>query len=411
MDNGKAGDDEAPQPSPVMSQFEDLEAITEPTPEPSTSALRHDNPNRELSPEPDQDLNTSRGTHQVWLVKVPKFLIDGWSRIQQDDLRLGTVRVYEYVHQILTDSPDESGQQKMELLLPEAPLPAIPVEDLSARAEFANIPRHYDMRLTSTTQETYEKNLYAFQEEVLDDDDVASELGVDEDIVMNDLSDSKRPRSSGPARLSTKRKRLTYLTGTVTNETALQPQRTTTQTTADSKNLAKGGVSRSLLTPEYREILRQRRMDASKPKRTVIMMDDMDAGSNNMLAAGVGKGHIKNRAANIVMAASQARSKEAPEKFARMPRNELLDLLFSLFDRYKHWSLKRLREETQQPYVYLREVLASIADQHHNGPYAGSWSLKREYSEGQRTSTSTTATGGTSSINKDAPKEDFDDVV
>ena len=69
----------------------------EPVPEPSTSALRNARPDRELSPEPDQDLNTARGAHQVWLVKVPKFLLDGWSQVHQDDVRLGTVRVYEYV--------------------------------------------------------------------------------------------------------------------------------------------------------------------------------------------------------------------------------------------------------------------------------------------------------------------------
>lgn len=130
--------------------------------------------------------------------------------------------------------------------------------------------------------------------------------------------------------------------------------------------------------------MRNRHKSSITPKRSVKMMEETDAGLNNMLAAGVGKGHIKSRAANLVYQASQARSNQAPEKFARMPRNELLDLLFSLFDRYKHWSLKRLREETQQPYAYLREVLLSIADQHHNGPYAGSWSLKREYNEAMR---------------------------
>lgn len=85
-----------------MSAFEDdVEAIPEPATEPSTSALRHNNPDRDLSPEPDQDLNTSRGAHQVWLVKVPKFLIDGWSQVHQDDVRLGTVRVYEYVTMLI----------------------------------------------------------------------------------------------------------------------------------------------------------------------------------------------------------------------------------------------------------------------------------------------------------------------
>lgn len=178
----------------------------------------------------------------------------------------------------------------------------------------------------------------------------------------------------------------------------------------DTKPARMIGKSRSLLTPEYREILRQRRIESSTPKRSVIMMDSGDAGMNNMLAAGVGKGHIKPRATNFVMGNAQARANEQTEKFARIPRNELLDLLFSLFDKYKHWSLKRLREETQQPYAYLREVLASIADQHHNGPYAGSWSLKREYSEGSRTGTASVSNGALASDKQADSGDVLDDM-
>ena len=84
-----------------MSHYEDdVEALPEAPPEPSTSAQRYENPARELSPEPDLDLDLSRGSQQAWLVKGPKFLIDGWSQVRQDDQRLGTVRVYEYVARI-----------------------------------------------------------------------------------------------------------------------------------------------------------------------------------------------------------------------------------------------------------------------------------------------------------------------
>ncbi|WFD15094.1 DNA helicase [Malassezia arunalokei] len=380
----------------------DVDTGPEPASEPSTSALRHENLNREHSPEPDLDLDLTRGMHQVWLVKVPKFLIDGWSRIQQDDVPLGHVRVYD---------PDENGNQPMELILPESPAWPIPIEDPLVRSQFAHMPRKYDMKLTSSTSETYAKNLYAFEEELIDEDDVASDLGVDEDVVPDSV-DIKGPRGTGPARGVHKKRRKTALTGTVTNETSVQPQKLQAPVTlsTESKPLLRAGQSRSLLTPEYREILRRRRIESSTPKRSVIMMESGDTGMNNMLAAGVGKGHIKPRATNIVAGAMQSRSGDSTEKFARMPRNELLDLLFNLFDKYSHWSLKRLREETQQPYVYLREVLSTIANQHHNGPYAGSWSLKREYSEGSRESL-------VSSVNERAQNEisdenqDMEDVV
>jgi len=380
----------------------DVDTGPEPASEPSTSALRHENLNREHSPEPDLDLDLTRGMHQVWLVKVPKFLIDGWSRIQQDDVPLGHVRVYD---------PDANGNQPMELILPESPAWPIPIEDPLVRSQFAHMPRKYDMKLTSSTSETYAKNLYAFEEELIDEDDVASDLGVDEDVVPDSV-DIKGPRGTGPARGVHKKRRKTALTGTVTNETSVQPQKLQAPVTlsTESKPLLRAGQSRSLLTPEYREILRRRRIESSTPKRSVIMMESGDTGMNNMLAAGVGKGHIKPRATNIVAGAMQSRSGDSTEKFARMPRNELLDLLFNLFDKYSHWSLKRLREETQQPYVYLREVLSTIANQHHNGPYAGSWSLKREYSEGSRESL-------VSSVNERAQNEisdenqDMEDVV
>ena len=380
----------------------DVDTGPEPASEPSTSALRHENLNREHSPEPDLDLDLTRGMHQVWLVKVPKFLIDGWSRIQQDDVPLGHVRVYD---------PDENGNQPMELILPESPAWPIPIEDPLVRSQFAHMPRKYDMKLTSSTSETYAKNLYAFEEELIDEDDVASDLGVDEDVVPDSV-DIKGPRGTGPARGVHRKRRKTALTGTVTNETSVQPQKLQAPVTlsTESKPLLRAGQSRSLLTPEYREILRRRRIESSTPKRSVIMMESGDTGMNNMLAAGVGKGHIKPRATNIVAGAMQSRSGDSTEKVARMPRNELLDLLFNLFDKYSHWSLKRLREETQQPYVYLREVLSTIANQHHNGPYAGSWSLKREYSEGSRESL-------VSSVNERAQNEisdenqDMEDVV
>jgi transcription initiation factor TFIIF subunit beta len=61
---------------------------------------------------------------------------------------------------------------------------------------------------------------------------------------------------------------------------------------------------------------------------------------------------------------------------ARMPRNQLLDLLFSLFRETPRWGVKVLRERTQQPEAYLKEVLGEIAWLHRSGEYNGLWELK-----------------------------------
>jgi transcription initiation factor TFIIF subunit beta len=60
---------------------------------------------------------------------------------------------------------------------------------------------------------------------------------------------------------------------------------------------------------------------------------------------------------------------------ARMPRNQLLDLLFTLFREQPRWSIKPLRERTQQPEAYLKEVLLAIATLNRSGEYNGTWEL------------------------------------
>ena len=67
------------------------------------------------------------------------------------------------------------------------------------------------------------------------------------------------------------------------------------------------------------------------------------------------------------------------ERMARMPRNQLLDLLFSLFREREHWSVRLLRERTQQPEAYLKEVLGEIAFMHRSGEHNGTWELMANF--------------------------------
>jgi len=67
---------------------------------------------------------------------------------------------------------------------------------------------------------------------------------------------------------------------------------------------------------------------------------------------------------------------------ARMPRNQLLDLLFSIYRERGQWSIKLLREKTQQPEVYLKEILNEIAFLHRSGEFNGTWELKPSFKEG-----------------------------
>ena len=68
------------------------------------------------------------------------------------------------------------------------------------------------------------------------------------------------------------------------------------------------------------------------------------------------------------------------ERMARMPRNQLLDELFRLFhDERERWSIKALRERTQQPEAYLKEVLSEVAFLHRSGEFNGTWELMANF--------------------------------
>ena len=65
-------------------------------------------------------------------------------------------------------------------------------------------------------------------------------------------------------------------------------------------------------------------------------------------------------------------------KAARMPQNELLDLIGECFKRYNYWPLKSLRAELNQPEAYLKQTLEKVAQLVRQGPHAMTWQLKPE---------------------------------
>ena len=73
------------------------------------------------------------------------------------------------------------------------------------------------------------------------------------------------------------------------------------------------------------------------------------------------------------------KAKKQEAKATRVSQGELRDMLHASFKKYNYWSMKALRQETQQPEAYLRENLELIADLHKSGSFANHWSLKDEY--------------------------------
>ena len=65
-------------------------------------------------------------------------------------------------------------------------------------------------------------------------------------------------------------------------------------------------------------------------------------------------------------------------KAARMPQNELLDLILEAFREYTYWPFKVLKDRVQQPEAYLKTTLEMIAFQAKSGTHMLEWQLKPE---------------------------------
>lgn len=71
-------------------------------------------------------------------------------------------------------------------------------------------------------------------------------------------------------------------------------------------------------------------------------------------------------------------SRPQESKAARMPQNELMDLIYDCFKEYTYWSLKSIRARTNQPENYLKQTLEKVAQLVRQGPYALMWQLRPE---------------------------------
>ncbi|KAF8072289.1 transcription initiation factor IIF, beta subunit-domain-containing protein [Lyophyllum atratum] len=145
------------------------------------------------------------------------------------------------------------------------------------------------------------------------------------------------------------RARTTILTGRIKHECSLRP--------AFSKT--------------YRKQMRERHRKYNTPKRQIRMIDDAGVpggrGGVNRLSSGVGVG--AGNAFGSLIKTKPAFAKGTFERMARMPRSQLLDHMFALFQDPPRWGTKALREKTQQPEVYLKEVLSEVAFLHRSGEY------------------------------------------
>ncbi|KAK7040935.1 hypothetical protein VNI00_009531 [Paramarasmius palmivorus] len=285
-------------------------------------------------PDPDEQLMLDQGNGRVWLVKIPKFLMERWTAIDAEDVHLASIRVYS--------GANPGDKHRIFLFLP-------PVN---------GAPRDPSWPVFGNT----EGNV------TTDSEPDVYELDMVNDSVENAVVIAERPKdasfglsssvSTGPPN---PRARTTILTGRIKHDCMLRPQFSAT----------------------YRKQIRERHKKYNTRVRQIRMMEDAGVpggrGAINRLSSGVGVG--AGGAFSDLVKTKPKPTKGNFERMTRMPRNQLLDLIFQLFREQPRWGIKPLREKTQQPEVYLKEVLSEVASLHRSGEHNGLWELKDTYKE------------------------------
>jgi transcription initiation factor TFIIF subunit beta len=160
----------------------------------------------------------------------------------------------------------------------------------------------------------------------------------------------------------------------------------------------------------YRNIMKKRVREASTPQRTVQVLGHnnqpvfVPGASSNMPNSSFSDFivshcynyyyYVINQFINLIFLQSPKKQKTDKEKATRMPRNELMDMLFVAFDKYPYWSFKGIAEHTKQPSQYLKEILGEICILNRRGPYTGNYQLKPEFKERMSTAERQSAING-----------------
>ena len=125
-----------------------------------------------------------------------------------------------------------------------------------------------------------------------------------------------------------------------------------------------------VLDDNYRSVLRMRDEQANKPKRSIQLVDPIaDSRQVGLIP------HVSEHE----MLLKRRKKYEPEQRKERLPKEEVLNMLFNAFDRTPHWTLKGLIDLTQQPSVYLKELLTDIAVYNTRGPYKNLYELKSDF--------------------------------
>jgi transcription initiation factor TFIIF subunit beta len=103
------------------------------------------------------------------------------------------------------------------------------------------------------------------------------------------------------------------------------------------------------MNKSYSKTVKSRVQEANQPKRQVQMLSDGVGGPDGSYLYNP----KFNQSFGKFTGSSKSKAEVQNSKATRIPKNELLDLLFKCFQEYAYWSIKGLREYLKQPEVFL----------------------------------------------------------
>jgi len=100
---------------------------------------------------------------------------------------------------------------------------------------------------------------------------------------------------------------------------------------------------------EYRRIMKERSSSSTKPKRSTMFVDESMSSTKFNILAPINEAKLLQRTTKRRLSPDSRRE--------RLPKPELMDLLFRAFEREPYWSLKGLTDHSNQPTVFFDFLL------------------------------------------------------
>lgn len=299
------------------------------------------------------DLELTNSKRKIWLVRLPMFLMKQWGdRNNLNGQQLGKIKINKDGSHIKLILNEENND---------------------------NIPHEYDLELTKkVVQNEYiftEQNLKKFQERA---QELASnpEKQIEAFKRKQEREEELKKRQQQLKRKNQRRKfNHRVMTDRDGRDRYIPYVKTIPKKTSISGTIChECQVIPSMNDPNYSKIVEQRRNLVKNINKEKITTLDETVGVT-MSHTGMS---MKSDTSNFLKVGRE-KSKNSNLKSIRLPKKEILDILFKLFDEYDYWSLKGLKERTKQPEAHLKECLDKVAILVKKGPYAFKYTLKPEY--------------------------------